>query len=72
MTRFSFFSSEKTVESVAEQTISDKRQGEDLTVGFGRFNPPTVGHQLLLNKIQETADGGEYRVYPTQKPLDAT
>ena len=76
MTRFSFFSSEKTVESVAEQTISDERQGEDLTVGFGRFNPPTVGHQLLLNKIQETADGGEYRVYPTQtqdskkNPLD--
>ena len=76
MTRFSFFSSEKTVESVAEQNISNERQGEDLTVGFGRFNPPTVGHQLLLNKIQETAGGGEYRVYPTQtqdskkNPLD--
>jgi len=76
MTRFSFFSSERTDDGVSEQTISDDRQGEDLTVGFGRFNPPTVGHQLLLNKIKETADGGEYRVYPTQSqdskknPLD--
>ena len=24
----------------------------DMTVAFGRFNPPTTGHERLLNKVK--------------------
>ena len=42
-----------------------------------RFNPPTLGHEKLLTKIQDTAEGGAYNVYPshsqdnTKNPLGA-
>ena len=50
---------------------------ETLTIGFGRFNPPTVGHEKLLNSIATTAEGGDYRIYPShsqdakKNPLDS-
>lgn len=50
---------------------------ETLTLGFGRFNPPTVGHEKLLNSIASTAEGGDYRIYPShsqdakKNPLDS-
>ena len=38
-----------------------------MTVGFGRFNPPTVGHEKLMNAISKTAGkGGEYKIYPSR------
>jgi phosphopantetheine adenylyltransferase len=44
---------------------------------FGRFNPPTVGHEKLLDVVAKAAKGGdEYRVYSSQSqdkkknPLD--
>lgn len=44
-----------------------KKTGETITVGFGRFNPPTVGHEKLLNTISQTAGkGGQYRIYPSR------
>ena len=55
-----------------------KNKGDSsLTVGFGRFNPPTVGHEKLLDTISKTAgEGGQYRIYPSRSqdskknPLD--
>ena len=48
-----------------------------LTVSFGRFNPPTIGHQKLMNKARSVAGkDGEYRIYPSRthdpkkNPLD--
>lgn len=32
---------------------------------FGRFNPPTTGHELLINKVKEFAGGGDYYVFPS-------
>jgi len=32
---------------------------------FGRFNPPTTGHELLINKVKEFAGGGDYFVFPS-------
>ena len=45
-------------------------QTEDLTIVFGRFNPPTVGHEKLLSQAQKTAAGGDLKIYPsrTQDP----
>ena len=50
-------------------------QGE-IAITFGRFNPPTVGHEKLLNKVAQVAKNGEYRIYPSRSqdpkknPLD--
>ena len=43
---------------------------------FGRFNPPTAGHELLINKVKEFAGTGDYFVFPShsqdkkKNPLD--
>ena len=43
---------------------------EDLTIVFGRFNPPTSGHEKLLQQAKKTAAGGALKIYPsrTQDP----
>lgn len=41
-----------------------------LTVVFGRFNPPTVGHDKLLKSAKRISAGGDVKIYPsrTQDP----
>lgn len=45
-------------------------------IAFGRFNPPTTGHEKLLNKIASMAKGNDYMVFASQSqdskknPLD--
>ena len=62
-------------EEPAEEEEVEKTRGT-LTIGFGRFNPPTAGHEKLLSKISDTAEGGEYTIYPShsvdpqKNPLD--
>ncbi len=49
-----------------------------ISITFGRFNPPTIGHETLINKVAREAksSGGEYRIYPSRSqdpkknPLD--
>ena len=45
-------------------------QSEIITVVFGRFNPPTVGHEKLLNAAKRASAGGDLKIYPsrTQDP----
>ena len=38
----------------------------NIAITFGRFNPPTVGHEKLLSKVAESSKGGEYRIYPSR------
>lgn len=33
---------------------------------FGRMNPPTIGHEKLLDKLAQSARGSTYRVYLSQ------
>ena len=42
----------------------------DITVVFGRFNPPTTGHEKLLQAAEKAAQGGDFKLYPsrTQDP----
>jgi len=50
-----------------------------ISITFGRFNPPTIGHEKLLKKVAQEAKGkgGEYRIYPSRtedpkkNPLDS-
>ena len=62
-------------EAEPEQEV-EKTRGV-VTLGFGRFNPPTAGHAKLLDTIADTADGEQYYVYPShsqdakKNPLDS-
>jgi len=57
-----------------EETGSET--SEVLTVAFGRFNPPTVGHGKLLSAAKKAAAGGDLKIYPSRSqdpkknPLD--
>ena len=33
---------------------------------FGRFNPPTIGHEKLLRALEKQASSNDYLVYPSQ------
>ena len=37
-----------------------------LTIAFGRFNPPTVGHQKLMDKVAASSDDGDYMIIPSR------
>ena len=51
---------------------------KEITVTFGRFNPPTIGHEKLLNAVSSEAAGGVYRIYAShsvdskKNPLEYT
>ena len=50
-------------------TRADGSPKEDLgplTVTFGRFNPPTIGHQKLLDAAKKAAGKGSLRIYPSR------
>jgi len=32
---------------------------------FGRFNPPTIGHEKLIKKVESIANGSDFFVYPS-------
>ena len=40
-------------EAISSQSVPKppKDDEADMTVAFGRFNPPTTGHERLLNKV---------------------
>ena len=54
----------------------EKNKGT-LTIAFGRFNPPTSGHQKLLDMAATASNGEDYIVVPSrtqdnkQNPIDA-
>ena len=37
-----------------------------LTLAFGRFNPPTSGHERLLDATKRQSAGGDYKIYPSR------
>ena len=69
-------------EPAADQPIEmvppevEKTKGT-LTVAFGRFNPPTTGHEKLLDTVASSSDEGDYIIVPSRSqdkkknPLDA-
>ena len=48
-----------------------------LTIAFGRFNPPTTGHEKLLDNVASSSDNDDYIIVPSRSqdakknPLDA-
>ena len=44
-----------------------------VVVAWGRFNPPTIGHEKLIEAVAKIAKGDDYFIYPThtqKKPKD--
>lgn len=62
-----------------EKESKEKSESNGVVIVFGRFNPPTIGHEKLLNKAAKEAEknGYELRIYPSRSqdkkknPLDA-
>ena len=69
-----------TQQNGGEETEGGEGQVDQgaISITFGRFNPPTIGHEKLLKKVaqQAKASGGSYRIYPSRtedpkkNPLD--
>ena len=45
--------------------VVEKTKGT-LTVAFGRFNPPTTGHEKLLDTVASNSDEGDYIIVPSR------
>lgn len=60
--------------------VHKTQKSKTIVVAFGRFNPPTSGHQLLFNKVVETAAkmGADHAIgisqtqEPKKNPLSAS
>ena len=55
-----------------EETGSGEGQVDQgpISITFGRFNPPTTGHEALIKKVANEAKNGEYRIYPSRTQDD--
>jgi len=43
---------------------------KEISFVFGRFNPPTIGHEKLFDALKKQSRGGSYRIYAS-KSVDA-
>ena len=69
-----------TPRTMAPPVRADGTPKEDrgpLTIAFGRFNPPTIGHQKLFDAAKKAAGKGALKIYPSRSqdakknPLDS-
>ena len=60
----------------APENQGQEQELPPLTVVFGRFNPPTIGHEKLLKSAKRISSGGDVKIYPSRSqdpkknPLD--
>jgi len=45
---------------------SESEETRSLTAAFGRFNPPTIGHEKLINAAEDAAKGDDFKIYVSQ------
>lgn len=58
-----------------DEPVPKIKKTKSITVVFGKFNPPTVGHLKLIKKAKQVSGTSELRIYPSriqndQNPLD--
>ena len=48
-------------------TFMTEKKGDTIVFTFGRFNPPTVGHEVLIKAVESVArtKGGDYLIFPS-------
>ena len=62
------------------QTFLTEKRGDTAVFTYGRFNPPTIGHAVLITAVESISrtKGGDFFVYPShsqdsnKNPLDQT
>lgn len=67
------------VKKLTQVITEAPKKEKSIVIGVGRFNPPTTGHEVLVNKVMEEAQkiGAEFCIYasysqdPKKNPLDA-
>ena len=70
-------SAQEPVAKLPEAPPEVEKTKGTLTVAFGRFNPPTTGHEKLLNQVAKSSDEDDYIIVPSRSqdakknPLDA-
>ena len=52
-------------EAEGEEGEDGDKSGDTVTLVFGRFNPPTIGHKKLLDEQPKVAKG-DLRIYPSR------
>tara|TARA_B100001057_G_scaffold434168_1_gene463580 strand:+ start:1629 stop:2834 length:1206 start_codon:yes stop_codon:yes gene_type:complete len=63
--------------TITMQPPEIKKTKGTLTIAFGRFNPPTTGHEKLLDTVASSSDDNDYMIIPSRtqdkkkNPLDA-
>ena len=57
-------------QAASQEAQPEGEAAPTLTVVFGRFNPPTIGHEKLLKSAERASTGGDLKIYPsrTQDP----
>ncbi len=66
----------KAPEGTKKPDEVDQVESDTVTVAFGRFNPPTIGHEKLMKAADKVAMGGPLKIYPSRSqdskknPLD--
>jgi len=62
--------------TITMQPPEVKKTKGTLTIAFGRFNPPTTGHEKLLDTVASSSDDNDYMIIPSRSqdkkknPLD--
>ena len=44
----------------------NEEKAKAITFTFGRFNPPTIGHEKLILEVIKIARGGDYKIFVSQ------
>jgi len=49
------------------KTFMTEKKGDTIVFTFGRFNPPTIGHEILIKAVESVAraKGGDYLIFPS-------
>jgi len=67
----------KWIEDNKQNEMVTEAAGKSVAFAFGRFNPPTIGHEKLIKKVASTP-ANDYRIYlsrsedPQKNPLSPT
>ena len=51
-----------------QDIVLEAKKGKAVVFTFGRFQPPTIGHEKLILKVKEVArkHNAEHRIYPSR------
>ena len=63
MRKQNFKTPNKVIKYESFRTFSEGTEAVVFT--FGRFNPPTTGHEKLLDKVKKIAGGDDYYIFPS-------